>query len=43
VALLQVAIALGAVAALSRFKPAWFVSMAAGIIGAIIFAWGFAL
>jgi len=43
VALLQVAIALGAVAALARFKPAWFVSMAAGIIGAIIFAWGFAL
>ena len=43
VALLQVAIALGAVAALARFKPAWFVSMAAGITGVIIFAWGFAL
>jgi hypothetical protein len=43
VALLQVAIALGAVAALARFKPAWYVSLAAGLTGFIIFAWGFTL
>jgi hypothetical protein len=43
VALLQVAIALGAVAALARFKPAWYVSLAAGITGVAAFAWGFAL
>ncbi|HEY2476397.1 MAG TPA: DUF4337 domain-containing protein [Candidatus Cybelea sp.] len=41
VALLQVAIALGAVAALSRFKPAWYVSLAAGICGVAVFLWGF--
>lgn len=43
VALLQVAIALGAVAALARFKPAWFVSLAAGAIGVAVFIWGFTL
>lgn len=43
VALLQVGIALGAVAALARFKLAWYVSLAAGIIGIAIFSWGFAL
>jgi hypothetical protein len=43
VALLQVAIALGAVAALSRFKPAWFVSLVAGLLGAAAFFWGFTL
>ncbi len=43
VALLQVAIALGAVAALARFKPAWYVSLAAGAVGFAVFLWGFAL
>lgn len=43
VALLQVAIALGAVAALARFKPAWFVSLAAGVAGIAFFLWGFTL
>jgi hypothetical protein len=41
VALLQVGIALGAVAALARFKPAWYVSLAAGAGGIAIFFWGF--
>ena len=41
VALLQVAIALGAVAALARFKPAWFISLGAGAVGFCIFLWGF--
>ncbi|PSJ64176.1 DUF4337 domain-containing protein [Pseudaminobacter soli (ex Li et al. 2025)] len=40
VALLQVAIALGAVAALTRKRLAWLGSMALGIIGAAIFVWG---
>lgn len=43
VALLQVGIALGAVAALARFKPAWYVSLAAGGIGVAVFFWGFTL
>ncbi|MBV9233616.1 MAG: DUF4337 domain-containing protein [Candidatus Eremiobacteraeota bacterium] len=43
VALLQVAIALGAVAALARSKPAWFVSMASGAVGIIFFIRGFLL
>ncbi len=43
VALLQVAIALGAVSALARFKPAWFVSLAAGVAGVAVFLWGFAI
>lgn len=43
VSLLQVAIALGAVAALARVKPAWYVSMTAGLIGIAAFVWGFTL
>ncbi|HEV3091993.1 MAG TPA: DUF4337 family protein [Candidatus Cybelea sp.] len=43
VALLQVAIALGAVAALARVKPAWYVSLAAGTVGIAAFVWGFTL
>jgi len=43
VALLQVAIALGAVAALARSKPAWFVSIVAGVVGIFFFARGFVL
>ncbi|MGC1380310.1 MAG: DUF4337 domain-containing protein [Candidatus Baltobacteraceae bacterium] len=43
VALLQVAIALGAVAALARFRPAWYVSLTAGMVGLVGFFWGFAL
>ncbi|MBS0591172.1 MAG: DUF4337 domain-containing protein [Proteobacteria bacterium] len=39
VALLQVAIALGAVAALTRKRLAWLGSTALGLIGAIIFLW----
>jgi glucan biosynthesis protein len=41
VALLQVAIALGAVAALTRRKLAWVGSTLLGVIGAGIFGWGF--
>jgi hypothetical protein len=41
VALLQVGIALGAVAALARSMPAWYVSVAAGIVGIFFFARGF--
>ena len=40
VALLQVGIALGAVAALARSKPAWYVSLAAGIVGIFFFGRG---
>ena len=40
VALLQVGIALGAVAALARSKPAWYVSLAAGVVGVFFFARG---
>lgn len=43
VALLQVAIALGAVAALARSKPAWYVSIVAGVVGVFFFARGFIL
>jgi hypothetical protein len=43
VALLQVGIALGAVAALARSKPAWYVSLAAGVVGAFFFLRGFSL
>jgi uncharacterized protein DUF4337 len=43
VALLQVGIALGAVAALARSKPAWYISLAAGIVGVFFFIRGFAL
>lgn len=41
VALLQVGIALGAVAALARSKFAWYVSLAAGLAGFIFFLKGF--
>lgn len=41
VALLQVAIALGAVAALTRKRMAWFGSTALGLIGAAVFAYAF--
>jgi hypothetical protein len=43
VALLQVAIALGAVGALARSRLAWYVSLAAGVVGVIFFLRGFAL
>jgi|SRR5579863_4051503 len=43
VALLQVAIALGAVGALARSKPAWYVSLVAGVLGIIFFVKGFML
>jgi len=38
VALFQVSIALGAVAALTRFRPVWFGSMLLGAVGIIIFS-----
>ncbi|HWD40169.1 MAG TPA: DUF4337 domain-containing protein [Fimbriimonas sp.] len=41
VAMLQVAIALGAVSALTRMKSIWLVSSVAGIIGIVLFAYGF--
>ena len=41
VAFLQVAIALGAVAALTRKRLAWVGSLALGLIGAGVFAWAF--
>ena len=41
VALLQVGIALGAVAALARSRPAWYVSLAAGAVGIFFFLRGF--
>jgi aminopeptidase N len=37
VALFQVSIALGAVAALTRMKPVWFASMLVGLIGIVFF------
>ena len=43
VALLQVAIALGAVGALARSKFAWYVSLVAGVIGIVFFIRGFTL
>jgi hypothetical protein len=43
VALLQVGIALGAVAALARSKPAWFVSLASGLVGIVFFVRGLIL
>lgn len=39
VALFQVSIALGAVAALTRFKLVWFGSLLAGVVGILLFAW----
>ena len=41
VALLQVAIALGAVSALTRIKTIWLVSSVLGLGGIALFAWGF--
>jgi hypothetical protein len=41
VALIQVAIAVGAVSALTRVKPVWYVSLAAGAVGAVLFVMGF--
>lgn len=41
VALIQVAIALSAVAALTRIKTIWGISMVAGLIGIVFFAQGF--
>ena len=41
VALIQVAIALGAVSALARVKSVWFLSMAAGAVGIVLFVIGF--
>ena len=40
VALLQIAIALGAIAALTRARLVWFGSVAMGLIGAVLFALG---
>jgi hypothetical protein len=42
VALLQVGIALSAVSALARYKPAWFVSLAVGAVGIVFFFLGLA-
>ncbi len=39
VALFQVSIALGAVAALTRYRLVWFASLIAGGVGVILFAW----
>src|SRR5579859_2579834 len=41
VALIQVAIALGAVSALTRVRSVWYMSMAAGAIGIVLFVIGF--
>ncbi|HTU81534.1 MAG TPA: DUF4337 domain-containing protein [Candidatus Acidoferrales bacterium] len=41
IALVQIAIALGAVAALTRVKSVWFVSLGAGAIGLVLMAFGF--
>ncbi|HTA38444.1 MAG TPA: DUF4337 domain-containing protein [Candidatus Acidoferrales bacterium] len=41
VALIQVAIALGAISALAAIKPVWYVSMLVGAIGIVLFAMGF--
>jgi len=41
VTLFQVAIAISAVSVLSRLKPFWFVSMAIGALGLVLFAYGF--
>ena len=43
VALIQVAIALGAIAALARVKPIWYLSLLVGIGGIGFFASGFLL
>ncbi len=41
VTLIQVAIALGAIAAIVAVKPVWYLSMVAGAIGIVLFAIGF--
>lgn len=41
VTLFQVAIAVGAIAALTRRKPFWFVSLGFGAVGVVFFALGF--
>jgi hypothetical protein len=41
VALIQVAIALGAISALAAIKPVWYVSMLMGAIGTVLFVMGF--
>jgi Domain of unknown function (DUF4337) len=41
VALIQVAIALGAISALAAIKPVWYFSMLAGAIGIVLFVMGF--
>lgn len=41
VALIQVAIAIGAVSALTKVKSVWFLSLAAGATGIVLFAIGF--
>lgn len=41
VALIQVAIAVGAVSALTRVKPVWYLSLLAGAIGIVLFVMGF--
>ena len=39
VALFQVSIAMGAVAALTRFRLVWFASLLAGLVGILLFSW----
>lgn len=41
VALIQVAIALGAISALAAIKPVWYVSMLLGTVGIVLFVMGF--
>jgi Domain of unknown function (DUF4337) len=41
VALIQVAIAVGAVSALTRVKPVWYLSLLAGTVGIVLFVMGF--
>jgi hypothetical protein len=41
VALIQVAIALGAISALAALKPVWYLSMLTGAIGIVLFVMGF--
>ena len=41
VALIQVAIAVGAVSALTRVKPVWYLSLLAGAVGIVLFVMGF--
>ena len=43
VTIFQVAIALAAIAALTRKKPMWWISLGAGVVGLVFFAEGYAL